>query len=181
MIGRETPTSIAARLAQYAARQARRLVTPHTCRQCARTFPAGPHTGSDGYCSAWCRETARVPRAARAVVLALALLLTPAAALDWSSYDKQLHAAASFAGAYVVADVLERGTDLPPWARWMIAAGTLTAASWAYEELNASGYREANDAQAGTAGAVLGATAQVGLSLTLTRDRAAIGIAWRLR
>lgn len=114
-------------------------------------------------------------------VTVLVLLAAALPAQDWSAYDKQLHAVASAAGAYVLSDVLERTTELPAWARWSISVGVFTAAAWGYEELNGSSgaYREANDAQAGTVGAVLGASAQLGVSLLLTPDRQAIGLAWR--
>lgn len=113
-------------------------------------------------------------------LLAILVLATSASALDWSAYDKQLHATASGLGAYVLSDVLDVTTDLPPWARFVIAGTTLTAASWAYEEFNGSSgaYREANDAHAGTVGAWLGAGAHLGVSLVLTPDRQALGLSW---
>lgn len=117
----------------------------------------------------------------RALVVLAVALASPLSALDWSDYDKQLHASAGFAGAYVLSDVLERTTDLPPWGHWLISVGTLTAAGWAYEEMNgsAAAFRDANDAHATTVGAVLGASTQVGVSLILTSDRQALGLTWR--
>lgn len=110
----------------------------------------------------------------------LCILALSASALDWSAYDKQLHGAAGFAGAYVISDVLERGTDLPTWGRWLISVGTMTAAGWAYEELNGSAeaFREANDAQATSIGAAFGASLHVGVSLIITKDRQALAMEW---
>ena len=99
--------------------------------------------------------------------------------MDYSRYDLQLHFAGSALGAYVLSDVLEVTTDLPPLARFLIAGATFTAASWAYEELNHHGYREANDAQAGTAGSWVGAGSHLGVSLLLTPERQAVGLAVR--
>lgn len=111
--------------------------------------------------------------------VSLLCLATSLQALDWSAYDKQLHAASGALGAYVLSDVMERTTELPAWARWLIATGTMTAAGWAYEELNSNGLREANDAHATTIGAMVGATAHGGVSLLLTNDGAAVGYSVR--
>lgn len=113
--------------------------------------------------------------------LALILALSaPAFSVDWSRYDTQLHFTASALGSYVLSDVLERTTDIPWWGRWLISTGTLTAVSWAFEELNGSSgaYREANDAHAGTAGAAFGSSVQSGVSLVLRKDSTGLAFSW---
>jgi len=113
------------------------------------------------------------------IAVALVAMVSALPAVDWSAYDKQLHFTAGALGSYVLADVLEDTTDLRPWQRWLISAATLTAAGWAFEELNGSGYRDASDAIATQFGAVIGATAQVGLGFVFHRDGAEVSVAWR--
>lgn len=110
----------------------------------------------------------------RPVLLAL-LATSTVAALDLSPYDRQLHLTASAAAAYVTSHVLDRTTDLPPWGRWLISSGTWTAASFLYEELNSNGYRDMEDARAGTLGALLGASGyEAALLITPTREGASL-------
>lgn len=132
------------------------------------------------------RERVRLPIGAECLkacpkwaIVALLCLAASLPALDWSAYDKQLHAASGALGAYVISDVLECTTDLPPWARWLISTGTMAAAGWMYEELNGNGLREANDAHATTMGAMVGAMVHGGVSFFLTNDGGAVGYSVR--
>ena len=113
------------------------------------------------------------------ITVALVAIVAALPAVDWSAYDKRLHFTCGALGSYVLADVLEDTTDLRPWQRWLISACTLTAAGWAYEEFNDKDDRDASDAHATQLGAVIGATAQVGLGFVFHRDGAEVSVAWR--
>lgn len=84
----------------------------------------------------------------------------------------------------MISDVLERTTDIPPWQRFLIAAGTMTIASFAYEELDSHGYRDMSDAHAGTLGAVLGASSHAALTWSVSLghrgSEPSVSLLWRL-
>lgn len=93
------------------------------------------------------------------------------AAMEWT-YDKQAHAAAGGLMGYCLADLAERTTDWRPFSRFLAATVTGSAIAYGYELC--VGYRDDEDWIATTAGVGIGAGLQVGVSLILTPDRAAL-------
>lgn len=97
--------------------------------------------------------------------MALLVAAGKCSAVDLSEYDKQTHASGGALIAYLGADILERTTDWPAWARFLASAAGTTFLGYLYEQ--SVGFNDPDDWRAVGIGALGGAGGQAVISFTL--------------